>query len=300
MRKILLTMAAAMALVSCKDTWLMYDTTQKDHIYFQEASQVHTASFALVAEDTMTVSTTVWLMGKVTDTDRRFSVSCIDSCEDKITVGYNDYPVSVATPGTDFTLGELVIPAGETSGRLDITLNRTKAMLDRYVKIGIRLSENENFAPFEADSAKTLAVLSPEFDIYVTDGEPACPSWWKYNNQSTYPLGWTVYLGNFYPAKFRRMLEYFRATEETAPTFYEYIVDVYGVNLEDAPVNFMRTTYASQWAKYVFIPLYNYYVEWYDSHPDDPDYEKMGEANVNINRHIGWADPMSGTYGFLN
>ena len=44
----------------------------------------------------------------------------------------------------------------------------------------------------------------------------------------------------------------------------------------------------------------NYYKKYYSEHPDDPDYEEMGDSNVNINLRMGWGNPMSGTYGFMN
>lgn len=56
----------------------------------------------------------------------------------------------------------------------------------------------------------------------------------------------------------------------------------------------------ASWAKYVAMPLYDYYKEWYAAHPDDPNYENMGDSFVNITRQEGWGDPLSGTYGFLN
>ncbi len=298
-RRIPVLLAVATSLLSsCEGTYLMYDLSQKDHIYFKETLQTHTASFALISDNDILIKDTVFVMGDTSGVDRHYSLAVVDSCESTFTTAGKSYEVVPGILGEDFSIGELVIPAGKVYGILDITLHRTSKMLDRYVKVGVRLEENGDFAPFAADSTDRTAVLSPDFYIYVTDGEPACPSWWRYN--VSYPLGWTVYIGNFYPDKFRRLLDYFHATEETNPTFYNYIVDVYGVNLEDAPVTFMRQSYASSWAKYVFIPLYNYYVDWYAAHPDDPYFEKMGNGYVNINGMIGWGDPESGTYGYLN
>lgn len=290
--------AAATLLCSCEGTYLMYDLSQKDHIYFKEAVQTHTASFALISDDDILIRDTVFVMGDTSALDRHYVLSVVDSCESSLTSGGQSFEVVPGVLGEDFSVGELVIPSGEVYGILELTLHRTSRMLNRYVKVGVKLEENENFAPFEADSTHLSGILSPDFYIYATDGEPACPSWWRYNAQ--FPLGWSVYIGDFYPDKFRRLLDYFHATEETNPTFYNYVVDVYGVNLEDAPVTFMRQAYSSSWAKYVFIPLYNYYVDWYAAHPDDPHFEKLGDGYVNINGMLGWGNPESGTYGFLN
>ena len=61
---------------------------------------------------------------------------------------------------------------------------------------------------------------------------------------------------------------------------------------------FWRKRYASAWARYVFIPLYEYYAAWYAAHPDDPDVEPVG--TVNQNARIGWSSPTDPYYGFFN
>ncbi|MCR5002998.1 MAG: DUF4843 domain-containing protein [Bacteroidales bacterium] len=293
---------AALALfTSCKETWLLYDTDQKDKVYLLDTLQVHTASFALIPEDSILVRRTVHVLGSVKDYDRHFSIKAkTDLDSNTFVVASTSYPMVAGEIGKDYTVSDLCIPAGEVTGYLDIVLRRTDKMLDQYVKVAVELISNDEFDSFEADSSRNLAILTPEFEVYVTDGEPACPSWWRYANSATYPLGWSVYMGNFYPDKFRRMLDYLRDCETTAPTFYNYVVDTYGENLEDAPTNFMRQTYSSQWAKYVFIPLYEYYLAYYAENPDDENYEQIGDAYVNINKQVGWGDPTSGTYGFLN
>ena len=173
-------------------------------------------------------------------------------------------------------------------------------MQDTFVKVRFRLVANENFIPCAADSSATQKILTPDFIYYVSDGEPSCPPWWKANAKAA--PGWDYDWGNFYPEKYRRMLQYFQATEESCPAFYEYAVTNYGKNLDnpDAPMKFWRKSYMAAWAKYVALPLYEYYEKWYAEHPEDPNYELMGSENVNINARKGWGNPMSGTYGFLN
>ncbi len=65
-------------------------------------------------------------------------------------------------------------------------------------------------------------------------------------------------------------------------------------------LKFWRQTYMSAWAGSVFCPLYEYYEKYYAEHPDDPNFEVMGSDKVNINNRVGWGDPRSGRYGFLN
>lgn len=295
------TAAAMLAAMSCKGTWLMYDNSQKAVIYFMEKQQIHSSSFALIPEDEIEVQDTIRVMGTPSEHDRTFSVEYVQAEEGQtFSTGNKTYPVVTARPGIDFEVVNPTIPAGEVKPLFTIKIYRREEMLDKYMLIGLRLVENDDFRPCATDSTSTSRIMSPIYCYYITDGEPSCPNWWKYNSKST--PGWDFSWGNFYPQKFRKLLEYFHATKETNPTFYEYAVAKYGYNLEN-PSNeekFWRKGYASAWAKYVAMPLYEYYLNWYAEHPDDPNYEDMGSSKVNMNAQIGWGDPMSGTYGFLN
>ena len=308
----LAALSALVLLPSCKGTWLMYDTEQKDHLYFQEAKQVHTTSFALIPEDEIVFSTTVYLMGVPSDEDRTYSVAYVPVEKgDTISTGNITYPIVDAVQGEDFTLGSLILPAGETKTTLDIHIHRTAKMLDScFVRIGLKIAETDDFVPCAADSTRKLAIMSPDFYVYVNDGEPACPTWWRASNG---PLGWHWDFGKFYPAKYRLFLKYFHETEETNPVFFNYCVDAYGYYLDDPnPAyvtsgttatlmnTFWRKAYSSAWAKYVFVPLYNYYKEYYEAHPDDPNAEPMGPGTVNQGAMSGWSDPMDPVYGFFN
>lgn len=291
----------AVLALSCKGTWLMYDNSQTPLIYFQESVQTHSSSFALLADDEISVSTTVYVMGNPVDYDRTYAVEYIEAADtQKFTTGSVTYPVSTARPGVDFELDPLVIPAGAVNAKLSMTIHRTEEMLDKYLQIGIRLVSNDEFNPCATDSTSTQEVLTPEYYYYISDGEPACPGWWR--NSSKDAPGWDYAWGNYYPDKFRKLLEYFHETEVTCPSFYEYAVEKLGYYLDspDFDDKFWRRTYAAAWAKYVAMPLYDYYLKWYAEHPDDPNYEAMGDKNVNLNAHTGWGNPMSGTYGFLN
>lgn len=308
MKKYIFLITIALAAISaCKGTWLMYDTSQKDHITFKEELQVHTASFAMIHEDEIQIKATLYLMGQLSDKDRRFALEAVPCVEgDSINIAGTKYQVVEARPNIDYTLGDMVFPAGETTATLNITLHRQPEMLgDKYVRVGLKLVENEDFTPVPPDSSKTREILSPYLYIYVTDGEPACPFWWRDGKNKP---GWHYDLGNYYPAKFRKLLDFMHSTETSSPVFYEYCVEHYGYYLDAKPDKaknnnmkvFWRQTYASAWAKYVFIPLYNYYKQYYAEHPDDPNIEPMGTELVNQKAQTGWADPLSGKYGFFN
>lgn len=311
-RYILLAVAALLSAVSCNDTWLMYDNSQKPKLYFNESLQTHSESFALLADDTVSVSTTVYVMGNPVDHDRTYALDYFGAeSGESISMGSVTYPLVSAVYGEDFTVDDLVIPAGEVSGTLKVILRRTPKMLDScYVKVGIRLSSNDEFDPCAPDSSSTSAILTPEFIVYVNDGDPACPNWWR--TALNKPLGWHYDLGNFYPAKYRKMLEYFHATQETHPAFFEHNAELFGYNLDSPNPKLLTTTqmrmtsfwrqsyaYSSSWAIFVMKPLYDYYRQYYKDHPEDPNWEDMDLA-VNINAAVGWASPIDGPYGYFN
>lgn len=293
-------------LASCDGTWVMYDTGQKDHIYLQDRIQTIMKSFALLSTDEIDVAANVYVMGNVSDVDRPFKVESVDTPAGTVlTFGGVEYPVISAREGVDFEVEDCVIPAGEVSTTINVRLKRQPEMKGgSYVRVHLRLVPYGNFEPLPADTINTT-VMSPEFQLYVNDGDPACPTWWR--PASSKPAGWDYDLGNFYPSKFRKLLEFYHKTAETNPTFYEYCVAHYGENLDAEPnadnfkmTRFWRQTYMAAWASEVFCPLFEYYEQYYKDHPDDPNFEPMGTESVNINALIGWGDPRSGRYGFLN
>lgn len=293
-------------LASCDGTLVMYDTGQKDHIYFQDRIQTIMKSFALLSTDEIDVAANVYVMGNVSDVDRPFKVESVDTPAGTVlTFGGVEYPVISAREGVDFEVEDCVIPAGKVSTTINVRLKRQPEMKGgSYVRVHLRLVPYGNFEPLPADTINTT-VMSPEFQLYVNDGDPACPTWWR--PASSKPAGWDYDLGNFYPSKFRKLLEFYHKTAETNPTFYEYCVAHYGENLDAEPnadnfkmTRFWRQTYMAAWASEVFCPLFEYYEQYYKDHPDDPNFEPMGTESVNINALIGWGDPRSGRYGFLN
>ena len=79
---ILIVLSAAGGFLSCSDTWLMYDTSQKDKLYFSDGAQSldrylsTEAPFALLDESVKELRQTisVKLLGTVADHDRTFEV----------------------------------------------------------------------------------------------------------------------------------------------------------------------------------------------------------------------------------
>lgn len=279
---------AAISAVACKDTFILYDTGQKGHLYF-ETSGNQSVSFSLIEDTEMTYNVPFKLMGMPYDTDKEFKVTFLESAEgETIEVGTDKIPVVTAVMGKDFETSSFILPAGQVEGTITLTLHRQEIMQKNYVSIWMRIEENEDFRPLAPDDSDQKKILTPEFRLFVSDGDPVCPAWWAASKEL---LGWQMYSGKFHAEKYRKFLELFWGIEEVNPVFYQTCVDMYGRNLdkEDIPMAFFATTNATAWATYVLIPLYEYYKKYYAEHPDDPNVELMEDRGA-----IGtyWKNPI--------
>lgn len=124
-------------LASCDGTWVMYDTGQKDHIYFQDRIQTIMKSFALLSTDEIDVAANVYVMGNVSDVDRPFKVESVDTPAGTVlTFGGVEYPVISAREGVDFEVEDCVIPAGKVSTTINVRLKRQPEMKGgSYVRV---------------------------------------------------------------------------------------------------------------------------------------------------------------------
>ena len=202
----------------CKGTWIMYDQEQKDHLYFEVTSATN-VSFSLTEATTMTQTVPVKMMGMPRDHERVISLTWLDPEKAETEDGTG---IVKAVEGTDFTVSDLVIPAGEICGNIVFTINRTEGMKTAIHDIRFSIAENDDFLPLKADSTSISKILTPVFDIKVSDGEPLCPDWWDATTGSGDDLkGWAMYLGKYYPAKYRKMLEFYHNMKAKNPIFYE-------------------------------------------------------------------------------
>ena len=76
------------------------------------------------------------------------------------------------------------------------------------------------------------------------------------------------------------------------PSLYEQLVAQYGENLdnEGLTVSFWASESPAMWATYVLLPLYNYYLDYYTAHPDDPNFETQGSSGTSGSY---WRNPLS-------
>lgn len=291
MNRYLGLMAAALLLSACNGTWLKYDTSAPDRLYFKVGGVTNVHSFALIAEDEIEVSYPVQILGTPKNEDRVLPVKVLSELNDgeTIQVGSEDVAVWNAREGVDFEVDEVVLPAGKVATSINFRLKRTSSLNGVYRKITVSFEENGQFLRMDADSSNLKQIITPKLTFYMTDGEPACPEWWKTASGGV-DYEWGMYYGTYFPAKFRKLLEFYHGIKDINPLLYDELLVKYGENIdkEGLPRNFMSTQDQSIWATYVLIPLHAYYQEYYKEHPENAE----GFANTGDLTNRTWGDPM--------
>ncbi len=265
---------------ACQNTALMYDVTQAGTIYFVKTTSADApvCSFVFEAGDELTYEIPVKLMGMPRDYDREFTVVFKQDTMTTIKAGGVSYPVETAELGKDFDIGKLVIPADSIGGKIVFTLHRIPEMMNTYRSVLIEIGTNENFIPLYGDY----------YRFFISDGDVPLPTWWNNGGSgSNLVEGWQMYVGKFFPEKFRLMLDYYWEMEKTQPEFYEEAVSKYGKYLdkEGITAGFYQKDNPAVWAKYVLIPLYEYYKA--NPIPTDSPFAEEG------NQGEFWRDPVS-------
>lgn len=291
---ILLLLGAGASLTSCKDTWLTYDTSQRDKLYFpienmKDLNQYISTdvSFALLDESVGELRKTVpvAVMGMVADHDRTFAVRAIHDTTSYFTSGGIQRELVDAAAGEDYTLGTLVIPAGAVKGEFEVIVKRTPKLLDKTASLVLQISENDEFEGLPRNV----------YRILISDGEPACPLWWRYDANTE----WYQYLGIFTSAKYRKLLEFYHGIGDTNPALYKTMIQQYGENIDKEEYTTSSGTPAAMtmgfmvrsnnpqklaWVRYVLCPMFDYYSTHY------PDAEVYTDKAVNVTTK-GWRNP---------
>ena len=290
---ILIVLSAAGGFLSCSDTWLMYDTSQKDKLYFKYENYstldqyVSTdLSFALLDATTTELKhrITVTLIGSPADHDRTFEVKAIHDTTTNYTTGGVARELIDATKNEDYTIDRLTVPAGAITGEIEVTLKRTTKLLTKTASLVLQIAENEDFQ----------GVPRNVYRILISDGEPACPTWWYYSAT----LQWYRYLGKFTYDKFRKMLELYHGIEQYDPKLYTTMIEQFGENIDNEtyigldgakkPLSFnfflnKQNPQKLAWLRYVLCPLFDYYKENY------PDAEVYTTTSPQAG--MGWQNP---------
>lgn len=288
----LIVLSAAGGFLSCSDTWLMYDTSQKNKLYFSDGAQSldrylsTEAPFALLDESVKEIHKTlpVKLLGSVADRDRSFKVQAIHDTTTNYTTGGVARELYDAVEGEDYTIDELIVPAGSVEGRIEVTVKRTGKLKDKTASLVLQIAENDEFQGVPRNVHRIL----------ISDGIAACPNWWYH----TATIQWYMYLGEFREEKYRKVLELYHGIEELNPTLYAEMVKEFGENIDNETYTtktggkadmstgfFVRSNnpYKMAWLRFVLGPLYEYYKTNY------PDLETYGTYNAGTG--TGWRDP---------
>ena len=295
MRKYILFLIGVLLLSwGCKDTWIMYDPQTKDRLVLIEADTINTVIVTMTfePENQMYYEIPVSLMGMPQPVDREFEIDILKDTIDSWTSGGVTTPIIEATAGNEYTIDKMVVPANSTKGYIGITVNRRAHMLDNYCRLYFRIKETDGFTHLVGDNCRLL----------LTDGDPACPVWWTNIYTSGHIPGWSMYLGKFTGHKYRKMLEFYWASEELNPKFYNEMFEKYGRFLSETyivngleqvtPASFFNADKPVMWATYVLIPLNDYFRAYYAAHPEIES-ENMLVGNTTGNQGDYWRDPLN-------
>ena len=142
--KIAVLAGTVAAFASCSDTWLMYDTSQKDKLYFKYENYPSLDqylstdfSFALLDESVKEVkkTVTVTLLGMPADRDRTFEVRAIHDTTSNYTTGGVQRELIDAIENEDYTIDRLIVPAGSVEGQIDDLIGEINARTARSERV---------------------------------------------------------------------------------------------------------------------------------------------------------------------
>ena len=228
-----LLLVAAMACACSENEYKVYDTTQKDSVFYDyynsknQPDSVFDYAFAFNIADHYTVTIPVSVMGSIKDYDRTVDVRI-------------DPDSSTMAEGTNFRVAEAKVPAGSSEGVVKIDLLRGKdpRILQGEVKGRFIIGENDDLR----------SVKGSAFTITYSDVLPERPIWLL-----TYGT-WPVYSYENYQLWF----DYFhRLGPEADVDVYNEIVTTYGSYFENATnIQGPLTMYEMFLRNYVSIPLH--------------------------------------------
>lgn len=233
------------ALTGCtEDDYKVYDTTQKDSVFFEyynssnDADSAVTYSYDYDVVSVHTINLPVTLMGVPKDYDRTIALAA-------------DPDSTTMREGVHYTIDDNVIRAGAVNGVIRINLLRDNDPLiqEQQFKLRLRVAENEDLRP----------VGDKAFTIVYSDIRPTLrPSWW---------LTWSPMPAYSYENA-QLFFEYFHRLAPVAnKVFYNEIIEAYGEYFNKASsVKGPLTMYESFFKNYVLIPLYKDHpeIEWQD------------------------------------
>lgn len=236
---LLFLLPALLLCTACSETDYMRFDVSSSGVYFTKDTLNYSFGVTPIEVRTHVFKVPVRVMGNISDQDRIVSYQVIpDSTE--------------AESGVQYNILEAVIPAGKIDGYIAVEILRDnlagthKEGYTKY-KLGLRLTENNNFAP-------TLSI-DDQIRVLRFDNAVEQPNWLSPSGVKIWSVG---ELGTWHPLTFIKLVEYFHKLEDILPDTYYRIVEDYGENLEHIPYGDVYL-YRTVFNKYIFYPMYQYF-----------------------------------------
>ena len=194
-RIILFTMALLLSLWGCDKEEISTFTSDDAGIYFQRVNSYiygstteyygdsisYSFASAKATAKTATLSATVRTMGKVVDYDRPFKVVIDEE-------GTN----GIEGKHFEVNLDTAVVPAGKSTAYVRVRFNRTEDMMEKAVRVALRLEDNEYFKCYFPEYKNTNAYASTGAQIHGTLFA------FSISEMYTEPGYWTSFGGDFF------------------------------------------------------------------------------------------------------
>lgn len=241
-RYIIVTVMALGAAAACsKNDYKLFDSSDSG-IYYTVEEVAYSFGVSPTGVTHRVVEIPVRIMGATSTAPRTFTVEVI---ADKTT----------AQAGTHYILpDELTIMPDSVNGSIPLDIIRGELGEEEWT-LGLRLTANDNFSPVEKEGTEVTVT----FNNIVTP-----PNWTSYNwSTGKYVPYWPTQLGTWAPIKYILFMENFHKMEQSAPSTYRNLVDLYGPELENI-TNGWPWDYDYTLTKYVLGPIYDYLV----AHPE--------------------------------
>lgn len=233
-KNILWLLVGLMLCSGCGREYLTYDSKAKDRLYMLDQDTLHFYFDKLDLRDSVEMFSDVYVLGMPVDYDRVVNVRIIDS-------------LTTAKEGVHFFMRNVVIKAGEVTGKISWTFFRTRdpKLEDRCVVVGFCLNKNENFD--------------------LLPGQDSCVYYYKIGKYKVdIPAFWNEsYLGPYSEGLYAAFLDQYLKLESTNPNVYRILTENYGYKLTEAGYN-LWGNHEYMVVRYIVHPLYDYY----EANPD--------------------------------
>ncbi len=228
--------AVTLLVASCEADYKLYDTTQKDSVFFdyenekETADSVITYSFDYDIANEHVVSIPISLMGIPKTNARTIQLQVVADSTDMV-------------EGVNYTIERAELAANAISDSVKIKLLRGNdpEILTKEKKLRIAIVESDDLRPTGQDF----------FTIKYSDIRPDRPKWWAtFNALPVYTY-----------ENAQLFFEYFyRLAPKADKAVYDELIDKYGeyfVNAKDMEQGGPMAFYSEFLCKYVLIPMYN-------------------------------------------